>query len=272
MSGFTRGFLGRRRDDDGRLPPGQYLTDDFPVLSAGPTPQHPARPLAVHRPHRDRRRATTWTWQELMALPAEDVDGRHPLRHPLVASWTPLAGRVTGHPARRRRDGGRLRAGALLRRLHHQPAARGPARRPGLGRLPSTTATTSPPSTAGRPGCWCRTSTSGSRPSGSAASTAAARTSPGSGSSSATTTTATHGASSGTRATDGAAAPGGRPCWWSAAPETAERVARWCSTCPAGRVTCAGQHVDVRLTAQDGYQARSAATRSPRRPTATGSS
>ena len=43
MSGFTRGFLGRRRDDDGRLPPGQYLTDDFPVLSAGPTPQRPAR-------------------------------------------------------------------------------------------------------------------------------------------------------------------------------------------------------------------------------------
>ena len=41
MSVFTRGFHGRRRDDDGRLPPGQYLTDDFPVLSAGPTPQVP---------------------------------------------------------------------------------------------------------------------------------------------------------------------------------------------------------------------------------------
>jgi DMSO/TMAO reductase YedYZ molybdopterin-dependent catalytic subunit len=36
----TRGFTGRRRrgaDDPGRLPPGQYLTEDFPVLSAGPT-------------------------------------------------------------------------------------------------------------------------------------------------------------------------------------------------------------------------------------------
>ena len=41
MSVFTRGFHGRRGDDDSRLPPGQYLTDDFPVLSAGPTP-HPA--------------------------------------------------------------------------------------------------------------------------------------------------------------------------------------------------------------------------------------
>lgn len=30
----TRGFKGRRRDDASvPLPPGQYLTDDFPVLS-----------------------------------------------------------------------------------------------------------------------------------------------------------------------------------------------------------------------------------------------
>ena len=37
----TRGFLGRRpTDGEGeRLPPGQYKTDDFPVLSAGPTPR-----------------------------------------------------------------------------------------------------------------------------------------------------------------------------------------------------------------------------------------
>ena len=39
----TRGFVGRRRSRDAaqRLPPGQYLTDDFPVLSAGPTPHTP---------------------------------------------------------------------------------------------------------------------------------------------------------------------------------------------------------------------------------------
>ncbi|PSJ51410.1 sulfite oxidase-like oxidoreductase [Kumtagia ephedrae] len=37
----TRGFGGRRppREQAERLPPGQYLTEDFPVLSAGPTPQ-----------------------------------------------------------------------------------------------------------------------------------------------------------------------------------------------------------------------------------------
>jgi DMSO/TMAO reductase YedYZ molybdopterin-dependent catalytic subunit len=41
MSFVSRGFKGRRRPDapEGRVPPGQYLTDDFPVLSAGPTPQ-----------------------------------------------------------------------------------------------------------------------------------------------------------------------------------------------------------------------------------------
>ncbi|MGI9599481.1 MAG: molybdopterin-dependent oxidoreductase [Acidimicrobiales bacterium] len=33
----TRGFQGRRRQADDRVPPGQYVTDDFPVLTAGPT-------------------------------------------------------------------------------------------------------------------------------------------------------------------------------------------------------------------------------------------
>ena len=40
MSPISRGFRGRRRAeaDSAPLPPGQYLTRDFPVLSAGPTP------------------------------------------------------------------------------------------------------------------------------------------------------------------------------------------------------------------------------------------
>jgi hypothetical protein len=42
----TRGFVGRRgsgaeTDLSARTPPGQYLTRDFPVLSAGPTPRTP---------------------------------------------------------------------------------------------------------------------------------------------------------------------------------------------------------------------------------------
>ena len=40
MPPISRGFHGRRRDaDPSRIPPGQYLTSDFPVLSAGPTPR-----------------------------------------------------------------------------------------------------------------------------------------------------------------------------------------------------------------------------------------
>jgi DMSO/TMAO reductase YedYZ molybdopterin-dependent catalytic subunit len=33
----TRGFVGRGRRTDDAVPPGQYVTDDFPVLTAGPT-------------------------------------------------------------------------------------------------------------------------------------------------------------------------------------------------------------------------------------------
>src|SRR5262249_22317270 len=39
MAIISRGFSGRRNAADEKLPPGQYLTTDFPVLSAGPTPR-----------------------------------------------------------------------------------------------------------------------------------------------------------------------------------------------------------------------------------------
>jgi len=38
MAIISRGFSGRRSATNVKLPPGQYLTTDFPVLSAGPTP------------------------------------------------------------------------------------------------------------------------------------------------------------------------------------------------------------------------------------------
>jgi DMSO/TMAO reductase YedYZ molybdopterin-dependent catalytic subunit len=72
MSFISRGFKGRGRSEDaaGRLPPGQYLTDDFPVLSAGPTPHTAltdwsfAVTGAVGAPR-------SWTWEEFRALPSE---------------------------------------------------------------------------------------------------------------------------------------------------------------------------------------------------------
>ena len=42
MPPISRGFRGRRPSaDPARIPPGQYLTPDFPVLSYGPTPHTP---------------------------------------------------------------------------------------------------------------------------------------------------------------------------------------------------------------------------------------
>ena len=38
MDIISRGFSGRRSAADVKLPAGQYLTTDFPFLSAGPTP------------------------------------------------------------------------------------------------------------------------------------------------------------------------------------------------------------------------------------------
>jgi hypothetical protein len=40
---ISRGFHGRRGNEAeaGRVPQGQYVTRDFPVLSAGPTPREP---------------------------------------------------------------------------------------------------------------------------------------------------------------------------------------------------------------------------------------
>jgi hypothetical protein len=38
---ISRGFHGRRQEgtNPARVPPGQYVTTGFPVLSAGPTPR-----------------------------------------------------------------------------------------------------------------------------------------------------------------------------------------------------------------------------------------
>src|SRR5205823_11898090 len=68
---ISRGFRGRRGDaPPGRVPPGQYLTRDFPVLSAGPTPHTPLDEWsftidgAVEEP-------VSWSWDEFLDLPSE---------------------------------------------------------------------------------------------------------------------------------------------------------------------------------------------------------
>jgi DMSO/TMAO reductase YedYZ molybdopterin-dependent catalytic subunit len=74
MAPISRGFVGRRRSgvDPVRVPPGQYVTGDFPVLSAGPTPHTSLAEWsftirgAVDAP-------VSWTWEEFRSLPTETV-------------------------------------------------------------------------------------------------------------------------------------------------------------------------------------------------------
>ena len=74
MPFISRGFTGRREKpaDASRLPPGQYLVRDFPVLSAGPTPHTTLEEWTftiTGEVDSDRQ----WTWDEFRALPAETV-------------------------------------------------------------------------------------------------------------------------------------------------------------------------------------------------------
>lgn len=92
----SRGFTGRPRAADAlasRTPPGQYLTTDFPVLSAGPTP-HPRLEtwdLTVQAVDGTSRR---WSWDDYRALPAE------PLTCDIhcVTKWSKLDTRWLGVP------------------------------------------------------------------------------------------------------------------------------------------------------------------------------
>jgi len=70
---ISRGFRGRREaSDSGRLPPGQYVTHDFPVLSAGPTPHQPIDVWSFElRGEVDEPRS--WTWEQFTALPSERI-------------------------------------------------------------------------------------------------------------------------------------------------------------------------------------------------------
>ncbi|MEU5264650.1 sulfite oxidase-like oxidoreductase [Amycolatopsis sp. NPDC021455] len=70
MAVFSRAFHGRR-EQDAALPPGQYLTEDFPVLSAGPTPPVSTSDWSFTVTAENGERHS-WTWADLMALPAEE--------------------------------------------------------------------------------------------------------------------------------------------------------------------------------------------------------
>ena len=68
---FTRGF---KRKQGGvaapreRIPPGQFVTTDFPVLTAGPTQHTPLEQWSLSVQH-DGRTIASWNWTEFAALP-----------------------------------------------------------------------------------------------------------------------------------------------------------------------------------------------------------
>jgi DMSO/TMAO reductase YedYZ molybdopterin-dependent catalytic subunit len=71
---ISRGFHRRRPEaaSPNRVPPGQYVTSDFPVLSAGPTPRVPRSDWSFSvRGELDEPRS--WSWDEFQALPREDI-------------------------------------------------------------------------------------------------------------------------------------------------------------------------------------------------------
>jgi len=71
---ISRGFRGRRRSDSqvGRVPPGQHVTTDFPVLSAGPTPDTDLENWSFALFEGEALLAE-WSWVEFDAFPQTKV-------------------------------------------------------------------------------------------------------------------------------------------------------------------------------------------------------
>ena len=91
---ITRGFRGRGRPQGelaARVPPGQHPVEDFPVLTAGPTPHTPLENWSLSLA-RGKEVMGTWTWETFGALPQTEVTRDiH-----CVTKWTKLDTRWRG--------------------------------------------------------------------------------------------------------------------------------------------------------------------------------
>src|SRR5215831_2225591 len=161
-SPISRGFRHLRRPSDaeqGRVPPGQYVTQDFPVLSAGPTPDTPL-PEWTFSIRQGGDKLKSWTWQEFQALPAETVT----VDVHCVTRWSKLDTVWRGVSVDTLLDQVEHHAPTCWRsataaiprtcRSRTSPAAR-------RGWHSTTAASRSDPNTTAPPGCSCRTCTSG---------------------------------------------------------------------------------------------------------------
>src|SRR3954471_14101522 len=74
MGVVNRGFQGRQRQPGaGLIPPGQYLVDDFPVLTAGPTPYISVDEWDFTIVDETGAPAARWDWAAFQSLPADDI-------------------------------------------------------------------------------------------------------------------------------------------------------------------------------------------------------
>ena len=71
---ISRGFRGRKRQaaQADRVPPGQHLTGDFPVLSAGPTPE-PKLASWSFALQEEGSLLGKWSWEEFGKLPQTEI-------------------------------------------------------------------------------------------------------------------------------------------------------------------------------------------------------
>jgi DMSO/TMAO reductase YedYZ molybdopterin-dependent catalytic subunit len=93
MGIVNRGFTGKRRQPGaGLIPPGQYPVEDFPVLTAGPTPAVPLEDWDFVVVNESGNTAARWTWEQMQALPAEDVT----VDIHCVTKWSKLGTRWRG--------------------------------------------------------------------------------------------------------------------------------------------------------------------------------
>jgi DMSO/TMAO reductase YedYZ molybdopterin-dependent catalytic subunit len=92
MATFTRGFGGRRKERDPRLPPGQYdIGEGWPVLTAEATPRLDTATWTF-RAEGLVATPVTWSWDELHALAPASYSG--PIH--CVTTWSKLAISFTG--------------------------------------------------------------------------------------------------------------------------------------------------------------------------------
>jgi DMSO/TMAO reductase YedYZ molybdopterin-dependent catalytic subunit len=203
MATVTRGFFGRRRERDPRLPPGQYdARDEWPVLHAEATP----------RLTTDRwtftvsglvDRETSWSWDEIHALPRSRYEGDiH-----CVTTWSKLGMTFDGVSVDTLLDAAGVRPEAthVVAVAHTGYTTNLPLSDVTDGKAWVVWDADGRPLTTEHGGpraCSCRTCTSGRARSGCRACACSTTTSPGSGNATATTTAGIRGRSSGTRETE----------------------------------------------------------------------